>query len=399
MTSVLINKTGTDQTTIEFMQTGSDETSVSLRHNLLDDKLNYMFSVSNLSIPLNNAPISPVKTQTELFRVMRRNVGQSIEANVAHFVSQLPDPNDAIFTVSPDNKQYDVSELVRTLTNWARGFNRNMSLLGMMNLQGYGADPGADMDDLEDDYPYLQQLPPLVAENFDPNVGPGPYNLISFKISPDGSLEIVGTPNFWNNFVLLFTSYGANVLGLQEVVVDNFIAYSVLGGEVVRAWYEVDAPFAIIPGQIFQEIKASASHPLYQVADQRVKVSVTSHLPMASNIVIIDQNESVDRTIAEKYFENKLETIVSFDNDGVFSSQTLKNILYSGQVNFIKKSDVHTEWFRLLTAFELRYMRFHLHIHYREWSDSTNTWILTKSKLEVPENKYWEMSIRFVSDA
>ena len=399
MTSVQINKSGTDQTTIEFMQTGSSETSVSLRHNLLDDKLNYMFTVSNLSVPLNNAPISPVKTETELFRVMRRNVGLSVEAGAGNFVSLLPDPNGAIFTISPDNKFSGVSELVRSLTNWGRGFNRNMSLLGMQNLANYGALPDADMDDLEDDYPYLQVLPPLTVEQFDPAVGPGPYNLISFKITPDGSLEIVGTPNFWNNFVLQFTDYGANVLGLQDVVINRFISYSLVGGEIVRLWYEENAPFTIRPGELFQEVRASASHPLYQVADQRVKISVTSHLPMASNIVIIDQTESVDRTIAEKYFENKLETIVSFDDDGVFSSQTLKNILYSGQVNFIKKSDVHTEWFRLLTAFELRYMRYHLNIHYREWSNTTNTWVLTKRKLEVPENKYWEMSIRFVSDA
>ena len=82
MTQVAINRVGTDSTVLELMQTGSSETSANLRHALLDDKLNYSFSVVALSVPLNRAPIHPVSETTELFRVERRNVGQNNAADI-----------------------------------------------------------------------------------------------------------------------------------------------------------------------------------------------------------------------------------------------------------------------------------------------------------------------------
>jgi hypothetical protein len=72
--------------------------------------------------------------------------------------------------------------------------------------------------------------------------------------------------------------------------------------------------------------------------------------------------------------------------------------MYSGQVVFVKKSDRHTQWHRLLTAFQLSYFRFHLFITYRVYNAAKNVWSLSRQKLEVPDDKYWEMELRFISD-
>ena len=103
-------------------------------------------------------------------------------------------------------------------------------------------------------------------------------------------------------------------------------------------------------------------------------------------------------TLFRSYFENKLETIVAFDNDGVFQKSIIKSKLYSGQVSFIKKSDVHLDWYKLLSAYSLRFFRFYLYITYRKWDGTHNTWKLDKQLLEVPDNKYWDMTIKFVSE-
>jgi hypothetical protein len=100
--------------------------------------------------------------------------------------------------------------------------------------------------------------------------------------------------------------------------------------------------------------------------------------------------------IAEKFFESKLETSSSFAEDGSFQDLTIKSQLYSGQVSFIRKSDSTVEWFKLLTSYEIRYFRFHLNIWNRMWVN--NAWKVVKKKLIVPENKYWAMTIKFVSE-
>ena len=393
MTSVAINRVGSDQTTLELLQTGSSETSVSLRHYLLDDTLSYMFSVSALSVPLNRAPINPVQVATELFRVRRRNVGTIVETNM-DLAGGFP-----IFMIQP-NQFFDVSALVRAIANWARGFNKAMSLLGLDDLRPYGGDFNAD-DEEDAEVEPLDALVALDEDDIHPETGdvPGGYPFLNIKLSSDGVLQIVGTNHFWNNFVIRFSKYGAALLGFADTLDGDYLLYTQdLLTDVPELGNWVDATGMIVDGDLLSEVVAKARHPVYQSADQRVKISVESHLPMISNLSIVDQVETVDRTICDKYFENKLETSIRFDDTGTYKESTMKTKLYSGQVAFIKKSDRHTEWLKLLTAYELRYFRFHLFITYRTWDNTNNRFKLTKKLLEVPENKYWDMTIKFVSE-
>ena len=75
MTTVEINKVGTDYVELEMTQTGSHSTDINLRENLLDGSLNYHFCVTELNVPLNGTPIFPITAPQQLFRVVRRKVG------------------------------------------------------------------------------------------------------------------------------------------------------------------------------------------------------------------------------------------------------------------------------------------------------------------------------------
>jgi len=50
MTTVQVNKTGTDYVELELTQADSFETSCYLKENLLDNALNYHFCVTELSV-------------------------------------------------------------------------------------------------------------------------------------------------------------------------------------------------------------------------------------------------------------------------------------------------------------------------------------------------------------
>ena len=401
MTSVQINRVGTDQVTLNLMQTGSDETSVSLRHNLLDEKLSYHFAVTSLTVPLNNAPIFKVAVDTEILRIGRRNAGTSLAVDANVTIS----PGYPHYIADDNRKFFDVTTLVRDLNSWARGFEMYQTLLGIPDLAAYGGVGNVEVGP-------LIRLP---AKDVLGIAATGTYSFLKFKLSPDGRLSVTGSTHFWNNFFLRFTSFGAALLGFtKEVhtiphvgagpfVDDYYIAFTTTAGGIqtnTSAWVDLDpnVGYNILQGNNTKDATSTANSPLYQIADQRVSVSVESHLPISNNIAISDEKETVDRTIVEKFFESQLECTVNFDQDGSFSSQEITSKVYSGQIAFIKKSDNHTQWHRLLTAFQLSYFRFHLFITYRVYNIATNTWYLKREALKVPDDQFWEMELRFISD-
>ena len=79
MTTYQPNRANLDEVAIELNQTGKSSTQVNLRHAILDDKRDYVFSVDSLQAPLNNCPIFTY--EGEVFRIERRNVGELITVN------------------------------------------------------------------------------------------------------------------------------------------------------------------------------------------------------------------------------------------------------------------------------------------------------------------------------
>ena len=74
MTSVLLNRVGTDIVDLNVNQVGSPETTIILRQALLDDKKDYRFAVSSLSVPMQNIDMFGFLTTPaqELFTIQRR---------------------------------------------------------------------------------------------------------------------------------------------------------------------------------------------------------------------------------------------------------------------------------------------------------------------------------------
>jgi hypothetical protein len=402
MTTVEINRSGTDQASIDIFQTGSFESAVTLKHDLLDSKLNYHFAVTSLSVPLNKAPIFKLVAPVELFRIERRDVGESVFTDLTlHIpgnVGAVVPAGVRVFSITPTNKMYDVSSFVKLISNWARGFNQFWTTQGFNPNAGGYSGAGNELPDIAD-----------MEAN-------GVYNLINVRLTADGTLQFVGDDIFWNNFVFRFTREGAARLGFYKQITavvrqagfafgedttHYFIAKTLVGGVFTNTWLGDAAGVVgdILAGDMVQEALISSDHPLYQSVDQRIKCTVEWHGPSANNVAIIDENETIDRSIAEAYFESKLENMIRFDEKGVLENMTMQSAMYAGQTNFIRKSDANFQWNKLSTAYELKFFRFQVYIWYRVWNDATQRWQLSKDKLIVPDQQYWELSVRFVSDS
>ena len=212
------NRIGLDEVTLELNQVGKNETEVNLKHPLLDDKKNYHFCVDNLQIPLNLCPIFDL-TDVELFRIERRNVGEAL--TVANIDANLP------FTV-PINPFYDVGAFVAHMSNWARQFEDYVTTgLGLdeeLKIHGINAADFVDVvitaDTLAEavangfvGVTEIEALHPRTEEEVNDF---GRYDLLSFSLLADMSLQINGSKNFWNNYFISFSRIGAELLGISN---------------------------------------------------------------------------------------------------------------------------------------------------------------------------------------
>ena len=407
MSQFVINKSGTDQVTLEMMAHGSSESSANLKHEILDPRLKYVFCVDSLNVPLNACPINPITNQ-ELFRVLRRNVGTSIDGNADVAIPILLVAAELQAYVLAGRKFFDVTTFVQALNTWAKQFEHDFTLTGIEDFEPYGGVHGV-VGDASIVAP-LQRMPaklPALIQAEDV------YDLIRFKMSVDGALSVQMHSNFTNNFVLKFTRIGAELLGfsnqIHSVVVNlpglpartetqHYMAVTttVLGVKTGLEW--LAAGNIMVLGGNVRDVQLFGEHSLYQVCDQRVMISVESHLPMLGNVLVREGKETVDRNIVESFFDQRIKSTMKFDEEGAFIEQYLTNTVYSGQFPFVRKDQRNKQWHRLLTSFDQRFFRFYLFITYRNYDSATDKWIIKPQRLEVPENCYWDFTLRFLSE-
>ena len=431
MSNFVVNKNGLDQVTLEMMTTSRNEATVNLREALLDETLDYMFCVDHLNVPLNSVPLTNT-IDTELFRVVRRNVGQSLNdettttADSIVLRGNLPQNVADQYVYVLGQKFYDVPTFVRSLNAWARGAERSFSVGGHTDFRELGGNSAA-ISAVASVVPPLRYLHPRTEADLDNNVTTV-YDFIRFKLAVDGTLLMILSHDFTNNYILQFSRLGAEILGFGGLIQtvtrsvitdpivllglpivaapadDYFLPVSTIlvnGNPVVshaRADFVTGNIHTILAGGNISEVTIYGEHSLYMCLDQRIKVSVTSHLPMQNNMLVREGKQTVDKNIVEVYFDNKITTSVAFDETGVFKEQTVTNTIYAGQFPFIKKSDRSKQWHKLITSYDLRFFRFHVNVTYRNYDSVKDEWRLKTDRLTIDPKRYWDFSVRFISE-
>ena len=228
-------------------------------------------------------------------------------------------------------------------------------------------------------------------------------------LGADGRFTFTGSSDFWNNFAIQFTALGAELFGFTKLVhgvgLHFYLAFSQAANGVQSStqagWLAAaGAPVVhtILATANTSDVRVMSEAPFYQLVDQRISVSLHSHLPVPSNKSVVDEKESINRSIAEAFFEAPLFTTLTFSDDGDYESHELRRKTFSGQVAFIKKDARHFIWNKLTTSYELRFFRFHLYIVRREYDVASHTWIIKEERMSIPADKVWSCELRFVSD-
>ena len=396
MSNVTLNAVGQDHVRVEFYQHGSSVTECTLNDELLDGQKSYQFCIDELSVPLKHAPIFSVKEATQLFRIRRRNAGTPYD-----YTNNLPLPGndaahsaplqDSAFVATPDRPMYSVAELVRALQEFADTFNWQRTNEGILGVN-HGFTANEDVQGIAAGV--------ITAANILP--------LIKFDLTADGCIQFKGGDGFWSLFVVEFTAYGAATFGIsldrlhklefallpdQYVLAQTANSFSTSPVNVLDEWVQLDPQMNTnnsLEGTFL------TNDPLFSTADQRIKISVGSHLSTTSQVAVEDQVQTSDRNIAEAFFNNEATTEVSYEN-GEFNV-AINSRVFAGQVAMIRKFDSHHMWNKLLTSYRVRFLRFLLYITYRVFDDATLKFKLEKRTLVIDPDEYWSFSVKFVSD-
>jgi hypothetical protein len=309
---------------------------------------------------------------------------------------------DFQFSVQPSLPTFSVNDFFAQLSGRVTRFNQVMTKFGI-HTDHFGALEPDEEEGKNDDGDII--VTPVNALGQD-----DVEKFLTFKMTADSSLQIITTNTFQNCFVLEFSQYGMQLLGidkskLHKVGARYYLGYSdgeqSVAGQadqfvVVDVNDDPVVPFRYSEGENMHTTMMYSTIPLYECADQRIYVSVSTHLPIDSQVFVQDEVQKSNRDIAIAFFENQLETTLAFDAQNNIT-HSLKGISYSGQTHLIRKTDMNTKWVKLKNSYDMRFLRFYLHIAYKLFDTVTETYSLKKQDFPITDDNFWQIFVRFVS--
>ena len=380
---VILNRLDVDHVAFNITSTGSNVASVTLNDLLLDSGKNYVMRVTELNCPMAALPIFGFGGGTnvldsELFRIKHRFPGRTEnDFNVNPVFQTFGDPlKSQMRTKGPGNQIfYTTANFISTLAMMANTFTKRMNIAGIQN-------------------PFTNTV--IIAANTD-------QELLKIKLNADGCVEFIGTPMFWDNFVIMFTPLGKTLFGVQDYVTtarimsvntrqDNTISYDMIeAGSIINLITNPTYKPAV------NTTKIIGNYPLFRNLDHRFFVSVESDLMVINNIKVVDGVESTERGICKVYFPTECQVLLQSE-DGILSEDVDFQLpTRIGQYSFIKKTAPSKQWVSLQTSYDLRFYRFHLYVTYRKYSETEDKFYFVQLKYPVAKTDNWAMAIEFVS--
>ena len=373
MSNVTLNRHGIDHVAFTLTTTGSNVASATLDKLLLDPTKQYVLRINELNAPTNGIPLFGFDAEggalaTDLFQIRRRVVGTN--RNNFNTSPQFGADFPTIFgTFDPITEQdfFTVASFLTSLAKHGNNFTQQQDGIGV----------------------------PGVPAN-------SQHEYLRIRLNADGCVEWIGSSTFWENFAIKFTHYGEVLFGVSALVdgdrimsvttlADHSITHDMFDQTGVIADTTNDPAYLITQ----ETVRLTSGTSIFTHLDHRYFVSVETDLMVQNQVKVVDGRETIDRTIAKKYFSMPTKVLLQ-SSDGLLSSDIdfeLETPL--GQYSFIKKTEPSRHWVSLTTSYELRYFVFRLYITYRRFEDGK--FLMRRVKYPVSLNDNYTIGVEFVS--
>ena len=376
---VLVDLTrGNDVVTVVFEQSGSHQSKITLKDRLLDERLQYLVGVTELTLPLSQTRMLSNKIANyDLLTLKRRHVGADITvvANT-NIVTVRPDLlNYGTLTINPARVPYlnTAGAFLKHVVNW-------MSILD----QKYRIKP-----------PLTEAIEPLQHGNQTlvhqgvSVANPFGMALFHFHFDPSGFLVINGTPRGWNNFYFEVSPFGRELLGFDT---DKIL---VTKNAITNA-YETDTASLtlnniIVVANMDIPVVVKAKQSIFRTLEHRVSINIESSLPTEQQLLLSNGKEKIHTYLESFTFENIFNVrSIDFQHEIIAKS-------FVGKHRFRGSNDPCQNWTKLTEFYDLRNINLTLSITRREWDEATNKWGYLTNKFPIEKDARWSCALKFVS--
>ena len=287
------------------------------------------------------------------------------------------------------HKIYSVTDLVTFLASWSTVLSNSIADKGL-SLDGAG-------DTLEVNVAIAANHASIDrrANNY------GGTRLLGVSLTPGGTLQLVGSSIFWNNFFIVTNDYCREILGFSGDVLScsisptgqiHFDKSSLLAGEPELILTPTVQMGVDLPAQI-----VGADYSIFRKTEERMLISVEVALSIPMNISIVNGTETRTHTVATFPLESKVVSTVTAGNGTLHDKTDLSIETHMGRVHLLKKTNGNVQWYPLTSSFAIQNSRVELFMTRRRYSTVTKKWYTDRKPFKIHDDGVWSASLKFVS--
>ena len=370
---------GNDVVTMKFEQTGSHQGKITLKDRLLDERLQYLVGVTELTLPLDQTNMLTNKAANYvLLTLRRRNVGALVTAGGDESSVHIVRPdlgNYTTLTIDPARVPYlnTSGSFMKHIINW---FN--------ILDQKYRTAPVGGGDAIDPNEHGQQTL----AEQGVTAGNPFGQQLFNVYFDPSGILVINGSPRGWNNFYIELSPFGKELLGFEHsticVTQTGPNVFSTDPSELVTAGNITDAIMDI-------PVLVKGKQSIFRSLEHRVSINVESSLPTEQQLLLTNGTEQIHTYLETFEFEN------TFQVQSIGLTHEIISPSFVGKHKFRGANEPCQNWTKLTEFFDLRTIHLTISVTRREWEEATGKWKYLTNKFPISDDSRWSCELKFVS--
>ena len=230
----------------------------------------------------------------------------------------------------------------------------------------------------------------------------GGTRLLGISLTPGGTLQLVGSAIFWNNFYLVSNSYCKELLGFSapELSVsyrNNNVSslredLIIVVGGVDRILVQANPLPAAHPAQYI-----NADYSVFRKTEERMLVSMEVALNIPMNISIVNGLETRTHTVFSAPLQSDIISTITAGNGIIKDSCNLAINALQGRVHLLKKTNGNVQWYPLSSSYMIQNSRCELYITRRRWRMPSGPWFTERQPLKIHSDGVWNASLKFVS--
>ena len=197
--------------------------------------------------------------------------------------------------------------------------------------------------------------------------------------------------------MIVLSDFGKKLFQYEHLTgVGNTLSVTVVGGlYTADGLLDNAVPPVVVAGGNLRKTSITAQNSILKFADHRLYITVETHLPIKTQMKILNGKEKTENSIVRIPFLNEALTTIYSRNGEIVEDISLTTKSYSGRVSFINKSNPVRQWNQLVTAYEQKIFRFQLYCVYNVFANGSFSQV--KKNVPFDSDGSWDLTIRFVN--